>query len=171
MNLEVCLGSKTNPLSWITYGTQYIAGEWAWRLPFLLQLIPGFVLGLGILCLPFSPRWLVSKGRDFEALQSLSKLRQLHTADPRVQQEWYEIRAEAAFHQEISALRHPTLQDRAVSTRIKLEIASWTDCFKRGCWRRTHIGVLLMFFQVNSLGRTFLMRTPDSNPGEAIRRH
>lgn len=25
---------------WITYGTRYIGDEWAWRLPFLLQLIP-----------------------------------------------------------------------------------------------------------------------------------
>lgn len=39
---------------WITYGTQYMAGEWSWRLPFLLQLIPGLVLGIGILFLPFS---------------------------------------------------------------------------------------------------------------------
>lgn len=39
---------------WITYGTRYMAGEWAWRLPFLLQLVPGLVLGLGILFLPFS---------------------------------------------------------------------------------------------------------------------
>ncbi len=39
---------------WITYGTRYMAGEWAWRLPFLLQLIPGFILGAGILLLPFS---------------------------------------------------------------------------------------------------------------------
>ena len=39
---------------WITYGTRYMSGEWAWRLPFLLQMVPGFVLGLGILFLPFS---------------------------------------------------------------------------------------------------------------------
>ena len=39
---------------WITYGTRYMAGEWAWRLPFLLQMIPGFILGAGILFLPFS---------------------------------------------------------------------------------------------------------------------
>lgn len=39
---------------WITYGTRYMVGEWTWRLPFLLQLVPGLVLGLGILYLPFS---------------------------------------------------------------------------------------------------------------------
>ena len=39
---------------YITYGTRYMAGEWSWRLPFLLQLVPGLVLGPGILFLPFS---------------------------------------------------------------------------------------------------------------------
>ena len=39
---------------WITYGTRFMVGEWAWRLPFLLQLVPGLVLGLGIVFLPFS---------------------------------------------------------------------------------------------------------------------
>ena len=131
---------------WITYGTRYIAGEWAWRLPFLLQLIPGLVLGLGILFLPFSPRWLISKGRDDDALKCLKKLRR-HVSDVRVQQEWLDVRAEVAFHREISILRHPTLQDKSATSRIKLEFASWADCFKRGCLRRTHVGIGLMFFQ------------------------
>lgn len=124
-----------------------MAGQWSWRLPFLLQLVPGLVLGLGILFLPFSPRWLVSKGRDAEALQALARLRQLPATDIRIRQEWFDIRAEVAFHKEISAIRHPGLQDRSAISRIKLEIVSWTDCFRRGCWRRTHIGVGLMFFQ------------------------
>ena len=124
-----------------------MTGEWAWRLPFLLQMVPGLILGVGILFLPFSPRWLVSKGRDSEAGSSLSKLRQLDITDSRVQQEWIDIRAEVAFHQEVSAERHPSLQDGSAASRIKLEIASWTDCFRRGCWRRTHVGVGLMFFQ------------------------
>ncbi|KAI9810837.1 MAG: hypothetical protein M1827_006044 [Pycnora praestabilis] len=132
---------------WITYGTKGMAGEWAWRLPFLLQMVPGLILGVGILFLPFSPRWLVSKGRDQEALTTLGQFRQLPTSDTRVQQEWYDIRAEVAFQKEMSAERHPHLQDRSKASRIKLEVVSWTDCFKRGCWRRTHVGVGLMFFQ------------------------
>ena len=124
-----------------------MTGEWAWRLPFLLQMVPGLVLGVGTLFLPFSPRWLVSKGRDSEAGSSLSKLRQLDITDSRVQQEWIDIRAEVAFHKEVSAERHPNLQDGSAASRMKLEIASWTDCFRRGCWRRTHVGVGLMFFQ------------------------
>ncbi|KAL8920659.1 MAG: hypothetical protein Q9208_006141 [Pyrenodesmia sp. 3 TL-2023] len=132
---------------WITYGTRYMSGEWSWRLPFLLQMIPSTILGLGILFLPFSPRWLASKGRDNEALQSLGKLRQLPETDHRVQQEWFDIRAESAFHRQTNAIRHPDLQSKSKMNSIKLEIASWTDCFRSGCWRRTHVGIGLMFFQ------------------------
>lgn len=136
---------------WITYGTRSIAGEWAWRLPFLLQLIPGIWLGMGIIFLPFSPRWLASKGRNKEALQTLCKLRQLKSNDARVLQEWYDIRAEAAFHEESSVFQHPNLQQKSFKNRLKLGIASWTDCFRKGCWRRTHIGIGIMFFQVGVL--------------------
>ncbi|KAF1920448.1 MFS sugar transporter-like protein [Ampelomyces quisqualis] len=132
---------------WTTYGTRFMAGEWSWRLPFLIQMIPSFVLGVGIFFLPFSPRWLSSKGRDDEALQVLSQLRRLPTNDARVFQEWCEIRAEVAFKQEINRERHPQLQAPTRSNRAKLELASWADCFRRGCWKRTVVGVGIMFFQ------------------------
>nr|POE48826.1 atp-dependent dna helicase hus2/rqh1 [Quercus suber] len=132
---------------WITYATQYITSEWAWRLPLLLQVVPGLLLGFGTLYLPFSPRWLVSRSRDQEALASLSHLRQLPTTDSRVRSEWLDIRAEIALHSEISAKRHPHLQDGSSASQVRLELASWADCFKSGCWQRTQVGVLVMFFQ------------------------
>ncbi|KAH4193580.1 hypothetical protein HBH42_102380 [Parastagonospora nodorum] len=132
---------------WTTYGTRYMAGEWAWRLPFFLQMVPGFVLGVGIFFLPFSPRWLSAKGRDDEALQVLAKLRRAPTNDSRVFQEWCEIRAEVTFKQEVNRERHPELQAPTRSNRIKLELASWMDCFRHGCWKRTVVGVGIMFFQ------------------------
>ncbi|RHZ43371.1 sugar porter family MFS transporter [Aspergillus thermomutatus] len=132
---------------WITYGTRFMAGEWSWRLPFLLQMIPGFVLAGGVVALPFSPRWLASKGRNEEALQSLSKLRRLPPSDKRIRQEYLDIQAEVRFHQEMNAEKHPTLQGGGVRKSFLLEMASWADCFKKGCWRRTHVGMGLMFFQ------------------------
>lgn len=132
---------------WITYGTRYIAGEWSWRLPFLIQMLPGIILGVGIIFLPFSPRWLSSQGRDDEALLVLSKLRRLPTTDSRIQQEWCEIRAEVAFKQEVSRERHPHLQNPTRANRIKLEAVAWTDCFKHGCWKRTMVGGTIMFLQ------------------------
>ena len=144
---EFCIVSGIVIAYWITYGTRYIVSEWAWRLPFLLQIVPGFVLGIGILYLPFSPRWLCSKGRNDEALLALGRLRRLPTSDTRVRREWFDIRAEITFHQEMNAIRHPNLQDNSKASRIKLELASWGDCFRRGCWRRTHVAVVLMLFQ------------------------
>lgn len=132
---------------WITYGTRYMSTEWSWRLPFLLQILPGLVLGVGIVFLPFSPRWLGSKGRDEEALHALTQLRRLPATDPRVQREWFDIRAEARLVNEISKERHPDLQDGTRTSRMKLELASWADLFKKGCLRRTHVGVGIMFFQ------------------------
>ena len=124
-----------------------MAGQWSWRLPFLIQMIPGFILAAGIVFLPFSPRWLASKGRDDEALQVLAKLRNLPSTDSRVQMEWFEIRAEVAFTREVNRERHPTLQDGTRSSNFKLEAASWLDCFRRGCWKRTVVGMGIMFFQ------------------------
>jgi len=109
---------------WITYGTQYFAGEWAWRLPFLLQLVPAIILGFGVWFLPFSPRWLVSQGRKDDALASLAKLRQLPASDRRVVRGWYDIRGEVQFHGEMSILRHPRLQGGSKISRVKLEVAS-----------------------------------------------
>ncbi|KAJ5415368.1 hypothetical protein N7465_004063 [Penicillium sp. CMV-2018d] len=132
---------------WITYGTQYMVGEWAWRLPFLLQLIPGFVLAAGVYALPFSPRWLASKGRDEEALDSLCRLRSLPASDRRIRQELMDIQAEVRFHQQINRENHPDLQGGGKMNSILQELSSWADCFRKGCWRRTHIGIGLGFFQ------------------------
>ena len=68
---------------WIDYGTNYIGGvgetqsEAAWRLPIALQLVPALILGIGILFMPFSPRWLVNNSREEEALAVLSRARGL----------------------------------------------------------------------------------------------
>ena len=49
---------------WIDYGTNYIGGtgdtqsDAAWLVPLCLQLVPGLALGVGMIFMPFSPRWL-----------------------------------------------------------------------------------------------------------------
>lgn len=135
---------------WLTFGTRYIGGQWGYRLPFLLQIFPAILLGISVLFIPFSPRWLASKGRDQEALDALVKLRRVPADDPRIQAEWYDIRAEVAFHQEIAEQKHPNLgvsRQRSCWVAVKLELAAYADCFKQGYWRRTMVGVGLMFFQ------------------------
>ncbi|KAI9150734.1 MFS glucose transporter mfs1 [Paramyrothecium foliicola] len=133
---------------WITYGTQDIPSHWSWQLPFLLQILPGLLLGCGATFLPYSPRWLASKDREDEALKSLAKLRALPETDHRVRREFMDIVAEARFHGSVLGERHPTLTQRTdIMGKIQVELVSWTDCFKPGCWRRTLVGAGLMFFQ------------------------
>lgn len=132
---------------WITYGTQYIDSHWSWQLPFLLQIIPGLILGVVAIFLPFSPRWLASKGREQEALAELAKLRRLPPTDVRVQREWSDIITDAKFQAAIVKQRHPKLTDGSMMNKVKLEFAGWVDCVRPGCWKRTHVGAGLMFFQ------------------------
>ncbi|KAK9459490.1 MFS monosaccharide transporter [Lipomyces oligophaga] len=132
---------------WITFGTRYLSGHWAWRLPFLLQLVPCLVLLACIALLPFSPRWLCSVGRHDEALRTLLRLRNLPDTDKRIRREFVEIKAEAMFQQHVLREKHGHLLDGSKLNAVKLELAQWADCFKPGCWRRTHIGIGLMFFQ------------------------
>lgn len=132
---------------WITYGTQFVPSQWAWRLPFLLQMIPGLILGIGIQFLPFSPRWLASKGRNQKSLEALAKLRNLDPADKRLRLEWFDIKADVRLQNEMLRERHPTLLDGSWLSRAKLEIAAWTHLFRKNCWRRTNVGIGIMFFQ------------------------
>jgi MFS family permease len=61
-----------------------------------------------------------------------------------------DIRAEVAFHKEVAEKNHPTLGKSGERSRwaaVKLEIEAYADCFKGGYWRRTMVGIGLMFFQ------------------------
>lgn len=127
---------------YITYGTRFIAGDWSWRLPFLLQVFPAIVLCAFMKVLPFSPRWLATQGRDDEALKTLIRLRQLPETEERVIGEWIEVRAETAVQKEVQAERHPSLMADSASTitSLKLELVSWADTFCRNSYKRTLVG-------------------------------
>ena len=132
---------------YITYGTRHMQSEWSWRLPFLIQMTPALILAAGVPFLPYSPRWLCHKDRNDQALKTLSKLRQVPEDDPRVQQEWYEIQSEVAYRREIEREKYPHLQDNTVKSRLLIQANNWMDCWRGRAWRRTQVGVGLMFFQ------------------------
>lgn len=58
--------------AWTTFGTQHIPNDWSWRVPSLLQGIPAVLQVFLVFLMPESPRWLVSKGRDEQALRTLA---------------------------------------------------------------------------------------------------
>lgn len=55
-------------MAWIVFGTSFISNNWAWRIPTLLQIVPALYLTIAINFVPESPRWLLSKGREQEAM-------------------------------------------------------------------------------------------------------
>ncbi|RSH92685.1 hypothetical protein EHS25_008130 [Saitozyma podzolica] len=132
---------------YITYATRHMASDWAFRLPFTVQMAPCVVLAFTLWQLPYSPRWLALRGRDMEALESLSRLRSLPKEDPRVQAEWITVRAEAIHNREVLVAAHPSLQGMDWRSELKLEAASWADMFRPKLIRQTMIGIMLMFFQ------------------------
>jgi sugar porter (SP) family MFS transporter len=80
--------------AWSTFGTFKINSSWSWRIPSALQGIPS-ILQLALLWFgPESPRWLMSKGRETEALQVLAYYHaDGNKEDPLVQFEYEEIKA------------------------------------------------------------------------------
>ena len=56
----------------INYGSQNIAGTWAWRVPSLLQVVPSLVALALLPFVPESPRWLISNGMDDHAAEVLA---------------------------------------------------------------------------------------------------
>jgi sugar porter (SP) family MFS transporter len=139
---------------WIDYGTNYIGGtgagqhEAAWRIPLALQLVPAVILGVGILFMPFSPRWLVNQGRDDEALQVLSNARRLPPDSDLVQIEFLEIRAQYLFEKETSEIKFPQYQDGSWSSNFKLGFYDYLSLLTdRNLLYRVAVGTLTMFFQ------------------------
>lgn len=97
---------------WIAYGTSYIGGQGAgqtsaaWRIPLGLQIIPALVLMVGAVFLPFSPRWLMLRGREEECLLTLAKLRNLEPEDFAVQSEYMSLQAERLVEEDAMKERY-----------------------------------------------------------------
>lgn len=60
--------------AWSCYGTNYIDNDWAWRIPYIIQLVaPSIVFTLVWFFLPESPRWLWANGHQERARAILIK--------------------------------------------------------------------------------------------------
>ncbi|KAI5357700.1 Putative major facilitator, sugar transporter, major facilitator superfamily [Septoria linicola] len=133
---------------WIAYGTSHIDSgnsQWAWRIPLLVQGIPAIILAVGVWFLPFSPRLLMNKGKEEEALRTLANLRGLPEHHELVQVEILEIKAEVLFERKDFAKKFPNVKTDSIFRR---EIAQYVTIFRnKDSFKRVALGSLVMFFQ------------------------
>jgi sugar porter (SP) family MFS transporter len=116
--------------AWTTFGSFKIANTWAWRLPSALQCLPSIAQVCLIWFAPESPRWLVSKGRNEQALKTLAYYHaDGNEDDALVQYEFEEIKAAIEL-------------DRHVASTV-----GWKTLFATpGNRRRMRIIIALAFF-------------------------
>ena len=60
---------------WIDYGASYGPPALVWRFPIAFQIIFGLIIAIGMTFMPESPRWLMTRGREDEAVQVIAALR------------------------------------------------------------------------------------------------
>ncbi|KAJ6506908.1 hexose transporter [Mycena sanguinolenta] len=90
--------------AWVTFGTFKITTTWAWRIPSLLQAIPSVLQVIFVLFAPESPRYLVSKGKETEALKTLAYYHaDSNEDDPLVKYEFQEIKAAIELDRAVAA--------------------------------------------------------------------
>ncbi|KZV66117.1 AmMst-1, partial [Peniophora sp. CONT] len=127
----------------------------SYRIPIAIQFIWAFVLDVGMLFLPESPRWLVKKHKDVAAAKAMGRLLALPHDSAEVEFEINEVRAALEIEEELNR-------------------SSWLDCFKSSDNKirmRTLTGIFLQAFQqltgVNFIfyyGTTFFKQAGISNP-------
>lgn len=139
---------------WIDYGTNNIGGtgtiqsDAAWLVPLCLQLVPALLLGIGMLFMPFSPRWLISRERESEARRVLSNLRSLSQDHDLIEIEFLEIKAQSLFEKRSLAEQWPHLVNLNPWNTIKLQFVAIGSLFKtKAMFRRVLIATVCMFFQ------------------------
>lgn len=90
--------------AWLTYGTARIDNNWSWRIPTVVQALPSILQILFIFTIPESPRFLIAKGKEEQALSVLAKVHANGNAqDELVQAEYIEIRDTIRLEKEVES--------------------------------------------------------------------
>ncbi|USP81335.1 general substrate transporter [Curvularia clavata] len=117
---------------WTTFGTFRIESSASWRIPSALQGLPSVIQLLGLWFVPESPRWLVSRDRNKEALAILAEYHaEGNIQDPLVQFEYNEICNALEYERKID--RGSWIQNylelfRTPGNRKRLFIILWASC-------------------------------------------
>ncbi|KAF1944743.1 D-xylose-proton symporter [Clathrospora elynae] len=114
----------------------------SWRVPFAIQIIPGLVLGIGMLFFPESPRYYCMRDNEEAGIRALARVRRSHADDELLQKEYLSIKAEVMFEESYNREKFPG------KSGVSLYLAGYTTLFSTWpSFKRTAIGCCVMFFQ------------------------
>ncbi|KAJ9064187.1 hypothetical protein DSO57_1033062 [Entomophthora muscae] len=108
----------------VSYASNELVGDLAWRLPLGLQIIPAVILAIGTELLPQSPRWLLKLECDEDAKHNLSSLRSVDQNSSQVREE-------------LADIKRSILLERQTTTGAYLEL------FKAPMLKRTMLSLLI----------------------------
>ncbi|KAK6434905.1 hypothetical protein LTR95_008912 [Oleoguttula sp. CCFEE 5521] len=119
---------------WIDLGFSFLEpSSIAWRFPIAFQILMALFVAIMIPGLPESPRWLILKGREQEALEVLGALSNLPEDDAQIQNEFHAIK----------------------DTVFEMAKGGFTDCFTPNRNRNLHRTILAyvnqMFQQISGI--------------------
>lgn len=136
------------------YGTNYIGGtgksqsDAAWLVPLALQLFPALILLVGMIFMPFTPRWLIHHGREEEARRTLAKLRAMPIEHELIELEYLEIKAQSMFEKRTVEANFPHLAELTPWNIVKLQFVAIGSLFKTmPMFKRVIVATVTMFFQ------------------------
>lgn len=115
---------------WINYAcSETLTGNHMWRTALGIQLMPGLFLALGIIFMPYSPRWLMNRDRDEEAIRVLARVYSKgDITSPVVDREYSEMKESISFER---------------ANKVK----DWKELFRGSIRRRLMIGISIQVFQ------------------------
>ncbi|PCH34606.1 general substrate transporter [Wolfiporia cocos MD-104 SS10] len=126
----------------ISIGARDISGSGSWRTVVGISFVWPTILGVGILFMPESPRWLTKQGRIDEARLSLAASRGLPAA---------EAENHFVINRELEEMREAVEYERKVA-------AGWLDCFsfeRKQLYRTCLLSALQMFQQLTGANYFF----------------
>ncbi|CAK7567655.1 MAG: glucose transporter [Sporothrix epigloea] len=152
---QLCITLGLLAASIVNLLTYKVSSASAYRIPMALQLSWAFVLSLGLLILPETPRYLVKRGDKEGAALSLSRLRRLDITHPALISELAEM---IANHEYEMALGSDTYRD-ALFGSPHLGRRTLTGCILQCLQQLTGVNFIMYygttFFRQAGIGNAF----------------
>lgn len=139
----------------VSNSTQNHPNHSSWRIPIGIQFAWGAILAGGMMFLPESPRYLIKRGREDKAAQSLARLIGANPADPEVTAELNEIRVNLRAEEELG---ESSYLDCFRNTHNKILLRVMTGIWLQAWQQLTGINFIFYY------GTTFFKKSGISNP-------